>query len=109
MPFGHDALGSSSLRIIMPKPATLDLGGIRAKHTPFGSARSGLPQRSAPSTRRRRAMQALLALGALSAIGPGAQAVDGCTVLLCLAAPKWSAIPPCVAPVRALFLSLIHI
>ena len=48
-------------------------------------------------------MQALLALGALSAIGPGAQAVDGCTVLLCLAAPKWSAIPPCVAPVRALF------
>ena len=29
-----------------------------------------------------------------------AQAVDGCLVLLCLAAPSWSAIPQCVPPVQ---------
>jgi hypothetical protein len=29
-----------------------------------------------------------------------AQAADGCTVLLCLAAPRWRAIAQCVPPVR---------
>lgn len=35
-----------------------------------------------------------------------AGAVDGCLVLLCLAAPSWSAIPQCVPPVRQLFRDL---
>lgn len=29
-----------------------------------------------------------------------AQAVDGCLVLLCFAAPSWRAIPQCVSPIR---------
>lgn len=29
-----------------------------------------------------------------------ARAVDGCTVLLCFAAPSWRAIPQCVPPIR---------
>lgn len=35
-----------------------------------------------------------------------ARAVDGCTVLLCLAAPSWRAIPECVPPIRQLFRDL---
>ena len=46
----------------------------------------------------------IISLAALSALVPTtAHAVDGCTVLLCLAAPKWSAIPQCVPPIRELF------
>jgi len=46
----------------------------------------------------------IISLVALSALVPTiASAVDGCTVLLCLAAPKWSAIPQCVPPIRQLF------
>jgi hypothetical protein len=35
-----------------------------------------------------------------------ARAVDGCLVLLCLAAPSWKAIPQCVPPVKQLFKDL---
>lgn len=35
-----------------------------------------------------------------------ARAVDGCLVLLCLAAPSWSSIPQCVSPVRQLYRDL---
>ncbi len=35
-----------------------------------------------------------------------ARAVDGCVVLLCLAAPSWRAIPQCVPPIRQLFRDL---
>lgn len=35
-----------------------------------------------------------------------AQAVDGCLVLLCLAAPSWRAIPQCVPPVKQVFRDL---
>lgn len=34
------------------------------------------------------------------------QAVDGCTVLLCLAAPSWRSIPQCVPPIRQLLRDL---
>jgi hypothetical protein len=43
-------------------------------------------------------------LGAVAA--PSAHAADGCLILLCLAAPSWSAIPQCVPPVRQLFRDL---
>lgn len=35
-----------------------------------------------------------------------ARAVDGCVVLLCLAAPSWRAVPQCVPPIRQLFRDL---
>ena len=37
--------------------------------------------------------------------GP-ARAVDGCLVLLCLAAPNWRAMPQCVPPIKQLFRDL---
>lgn len=37
---------------------------------------------------------------------PHARAVDGCLVLLCLAAPSWSSIAQCVPPVQQLFRDL---
>jgi hypothetical protein len=46
-------------------------------------------------------------LAALIALLPTpARAVDGCLVLLCLAAPSWRAIPQCVPPVKQLFRDL---
>ena len=42
----------------------------------------------------------LIALAALAGLAPSAQAVDGCQVLLCLAAPSWRSITRCVPPVR---------
>ena len=44
---------------------------------------------------------------ALPILLPGtARAVDGCLVLLCLAAPSWRAIPQCVPPVQQVFKDL---
>ena len=37
---------------------------------------------------------------------PQAHALDGCLVLLCLAAPSWRAIPQCVPPIRQLLRDL---
>ena len=42
----------------------------------------------------------------LAAASPPTRAVDGCLVLLCLAAPSWSAIAQCVPPVTQLFRDL---
>lgn len=49
---------------------------------------------------------AWLLCGAAALIPTPARAVDGCLVLLCLAAPSWRAIPQCVPPVRQLFRDL---
>lgn len=46
-----------------------------------------------------------VACAALS-VPASAHAVDGCVVLLCLAAPSWRAIPECVPPVRQLLRDL---
>lgn len=49
----------------------------------------------------------MLALPAALASAPlPAHALDGCLVLLCLAAPSWGAIPQCVPPIRQLFRDL---
>jgi hypothetical protein len=48
-------------------------------------------------------MTAALAYASLPA---PAHAVDGCLVLLCLAAPSWKAIPQCVPPVQQLLKDL---
>lgn len=53
----------------------------------------------------RMALHLLLALAVAGTSVP-ARAVDGCLVLLCLAAPSWNSIPQCVAPVRQLFRDL---
>jgi hypothetical protein len=42
----------------------------------------------------------LATLAALAGLSAPAHAVDGCKVLLCLAAPRWRSIPLCVPPVR---------
>lgn len=48
-----------------------------------------------------------LLLAAVVALAPTtARAVDGCLVLLCLAAPSWKAIPQCVPPVQQVFKDL---
>ena len=56
----------------------------------------------------RRTTSILCVASALALIGISqpAAAVDGCTVLLCLAAPSWGAIPQCVPPIRELFRDL---
>lgn len=50
-------------------------------------------------------LASLLAALAIAAPTP-ARAVDGCTVLLCLAAPSWRAVPQCVPPIRQLLRDL---
>ena len=46
-------------------------------------------------------------VAAVVALAPTtAKAVDGCLVLLCLAAPSWRAIPQCVPPVQQVFKDL---
>ena len=41
-----------------------------------------------------------LALVAMFGMPTLAHAVDGCTVLLCFAAPNWRSIPQCVPPIQ---------
>lgn len=56
-----------------------------------------------------RAARAPLLAAIIATIGIApipARAVDGCLVMLCLAAPSWKAIPECVPPVRQLFRDL---
>lgn len=51
--------------------------------------------------RRHLAVMLAFAVATLGAITPRqAQAVDGCLVLLCFAAPSWRSIPQCVPPIR---------
>lgn len=47
-----------------------------------------------------------VAFAALLAASTPAGAVDGCLVMLCLAAPSWRAIPQCVPPIRQLLRDL---
>jgi hypothetical protein len=54
---------------------------------------------------KRIVLAAMSLAGAFAAVP--ARAVDGCTVLLCLAGP-WQRIPQCVAPVEQLFYDLWH-
>jgi hypothetical protein len=49
------------------------------------------------------------ALGAaVLSVALSARAVDGCLVLLCLAAPSWSSIAQCVPPIQSLLNDLAH-
>lgn len=59
----------------------------------------------AQHTSRGRVVAASLAT-LLVAAPPAAHALDGCLVLLCLAAPSWRAIPQCVPPITTLFRDL---
>ncbi len=47
-------------------------------------------------------------LTTLCLLGWPAHAVDGCQVLLCLAAPNWHAIPQCVPPIVQVLRDLAH-
>ena len=61
------------------------------------------PQRSRGRTWR---LPAVLLGTATAIMSLPARAVDGCLVLLCLAAPSWRAIPQCMPPVQQLFKDL---
>lgn len=52
-----------------------------------------------------RVVAATVLLG-LSSIAMPVHALDGCLVLLCLAAPSWRAIPQCVPPITQLYRDL---
>lgn len=59
----------------------------------------GHPVRPIGLSRQRSGIAVATAALTLLAASP-AHAADGCLVLLCFAAPSWSAIPQCVAPIR---------
>ncbi len=84
----------------MQTSATLDPAGAHAKGADANCFRAV----------RRRVIHATLALliGAAAFLPKPAHAVDGCKVLLCLAAPNWRSIPQCVPPVTQLFHDLAH-
>jgi hypothetical protein len=50
--------------------------------------------------------QALVACAASLSASTPVRAADGCLVLLCFAAPSWSAIQQCVAPIRSVLRDL---
>ena len=50
----------------------------------------------------------LLAVAGLLTVSTPARAVDGCVVLLCLAAPSWRAIPQCVPPITQVLRDLMR-
>ena len=62
------------------------------------------PRQTAAKTHRvlfaLRWLLGVCALSVFMATSMPARAVDGCLVLLCFAAPSWSAIPQCVPPIR---------
>lgn len=66
------------------------------------------------SAARARAVRTLVSTGLGAVIGLAAllplpaRALDGCLVLLCLAAPSWSSIAQCVPPVRQVLSDLLH-
>src|SRR6218665_319620 len=67
--------------------------------TPFSLTRA--PSERAPRADHHRAAAALTAALLLGTTTP-VLALDGCQVLLCLAAPSWRAIPQCVPPITQL-------
>ena len=81
-----------------PKPAGADSADCCALHC------GRVPAHAGPPSARTVVAGALAAL--LTGVAMPARAVDGCLVLLCLAAPSWRAIPQCVSPVRQLFRDL---
>lgn len=66
------------------------------------------PRQSAPAalSTKAHAAAALTAAALLTGATAPALALDGCLVLLCLAAPSWRAIPQCVPPITQLWRDL---
>lgn len=77
-----------------------------AKHTEADTPAQASPQAQHPGVRGLHLVAASMVLLMGSGFAPPAQAVDGCLVLLCLAAPSWRAIPQCVPPIRELLRDL---
>lgn len=86
----------------MSKHPTLDVANTAAKRIPTGESRFRLEGFTSLKLATR-LIQIVLTLAFACGMSPAALAVDGCTVLLCLAAPKWNAIPQWVPPIRQLF------
>lgn len=86
----------------MSKRSTLDVANISAKRAGIGDwclKPNEFTSLSFPEA----LIRIGFALGVACGTAPAAYAVDGCTVMLCLASPKWSVVPQCVPPVRQLF------
>jgi hypothetical protein len=77
--------------------------GVRHVHRTSGTRRNNAAQ-VASRTLRNAASAALMAL--LSFCMTPALALDGCKVLLCLAAPSWRAIPECVQTITQMYRDL---
>ena len=87
----------------MKSPAMLDRRKLCAK--PPSAAE--LYALGTAHTNMRAGLAVLLGLAALLVMRP-AQAVDGCRLMLCLAAPKWQEVPMCEPTVRQALRDLAH-
>jgi hypothetical protein len=71
-------------------------------------------QKRAQTQRRSSRVQAIrcglssIVVATLATLPIASHAVDGCLVMLCLAAPSWRSVPQCVDPVRQLLHDLAH-
>lgn len=73
---------------------------------PYLGARQAAKHRLNPCRASIGSLVIALVFVASTVVPTSARAVDGCLVLLCLAAPSWRAIPQCVPPVQQLFRDL---
>jgi hypothetical protein len=68
--------------------------------------RTGAAVKPATAARCNAALSSAALASVLMLAPTPARALDGCLVLLCLAAPSWRAIPQCVPPITQLFRDL---
>lgn len=85
----------------MSYPQTYRFSALAASPVVATTSRIRRPAALGPQT-----LGTALALLMSTAAAPPAHAVDGCLVLLCLAAPSWRAVPQCVPPIRQLLRDL---
>ena len=67
---------------------------------------SSMPPSAAAQPAAHRMFVTCILLAALGAFPCTAHALDGCKVLLCLAAPSWRSIPQCVPPINEVLRNL---
>ena len=86
-----------------PARHPMDRHRTTAMSHPIDESPHSRPTSASSNARRVAATAAIVGLMIVTA---PARAVDGCLVLLCLAAPSWRSIAQCVPPIRQLFRDL---
>lgn len=76
--------------------------------TPVAAASASAGPTRASRARKASLLAAVACLSCGAIVPAPARAVDGCLVLLCLAAPSWQNIAQCVDPVRQVLSDLAH-